>query len=82
MMLCGLLLLAIGIAGTASALVRSSPVGIAIAFLGLAGLGMGIVCPGLSVPSFSRKACSWVVVASPFLQRNSTRIIVGSQGIE
>jgi MFS family permease len=41
-MLCGLLLLAIGIAGTASALVRSSPVGIAVAFWGLAGLEMGI----------------------------------------
>ena len=41
-MLCGLLLLVTGIAGTSSVLLHSCPVTIAIAFWGVAGLGMGI----------------------------------------
>ena len=41
-MLCGLLLLVTGIAGTSSVLLHSCPVTVAIAFWGVAGLGMGI----------------------------------------
>jgi MFS family permease len=41
-MLCGLLLLVTGIAGTSSVLLHSCPVAIAIAFWGVAGLGMGV----------------------------------------
>jgi MFS family permease len=40
--LCGLILLAIGIGGAASALLPNCPIGIAVAAWGLAGLGMGM----------------------------------------
>ncbi len=41
-MLGGLLLLAIGIAGTSSVLPRNCPISVGMAFWGVAGFGMGV----------------------------------------